>query len=60
MEQDTWNKCNPHLVVAQDYAPIYRWRSSTEFFTGKEPIIDFLKNKWSKELDYKLMKEFWC
>ena len=25
-----------------------------------EAIIAFLRTKWSKELDYRLMKELWC
>ena len=42
--QDTWNTCNPDLV-AQAYTPDSRWRNRTEFFTGREAIIQFLKRK---------------
>jgi len=49
--QDAWNTCNPELV-AQAYTPDSRWRNRTEFFTGREDIIRFLKRKWDKEL--------WC
>ena len=59
MAQDTWNTCNPDLV-AQAYTPDSRWRNRTEFFTGRESIIQFLKRNWAKELDYHLMKELWC
>jgi uncharacterized protein len=57
--QDAWNTRNPELV-AQAYTPDSKWRNRTEFFTGRQAIIDFLKRKWAKELDYRLMKELWC
>ena len=57
--QDAWNTRNPELV-AQAYTPDSRWRNRTEFFTGRQAIIEFLKRKWAKELDYRLMKELWC
>lgn len=59
MAQDAWNTCNPELV-GQVYTPDSRWRNRTEFFTGREAIIQFLKRKWAKELDYHLRKELWC
>lgn len=57
--QDAWNTCNPELVV-QAYTSDSRWRNRTEFFTGRQAIIEFLKRKWAKERDYRLMKELWC
>jgi uncharacterized protein len=57
--QDAWNTCNPE-IVAKSYTPDSRWRNRTEFFTGRQAIIEFLKRKWAKELDYRLMKELWC
>jgi uncharacterized protein len=57
--QDTWNTCNPELV-AQAYTIDSKWRNRIEFFNGRDAIIDFLKRKWAKELDYRLMKELWC
>ena len=57
--QDAWNKRNPEHV-AQAYTVYSRWRNRTEFFEGREVIIAFLKRKWAKELDYRLMKELWC
>jgi uncharacterized protein len=56
--QDAWNTHNPELV-AQAYTVDSRWRNRTEFFEGREAIIAFLKRKWAKELDYRLMKELW-
>ncbi len=57
--QDTWNTKNPE-IVAQSYTSDSQWRNRTEFFKGREAIIEFLRRKWSKELDYSLMKELWC
>ena len=56
--QDAWNTRNPELV-AQAYTPDSQWRNRIEFFTGRQAIIEFLKRKWAKELDYRLMKELW-
>ncbi len=57
--QYAWNSKNPELV-AHAYAADSRWRNRTEFFAGRQAIVEFLKRKWSKELDYHLMKELWC
>jgi nuclear transport factor 2 (NTF2) superfamily protein len=32
------------------------WKNRIEFFKGREASITFLKRKWAKELDYRLMK----
>jgi nuclear transport factor 2 (NTF2) superfamily protein len=52
--ENAWNTCNPELV-AQAYDS--KWRNRTEFFAGREDIVEFLRRKWAKELDYRLMKE---
>jgi uncharacterized protein len=57
--QDAWNTKNPERV-AQTYTSNSQWRNRAEFFSGREAIIEFLRRKWSKELDYRLMKELWC
>ena len=57
--QDAWNSREPERV-AQAYTEDSQWRNRTEFFTGRKAIVDFLKRKWAKELDYRLMKELWC
>ena len=57
--QDAWNTKNPERV-AQAYTSNSQWRNRAEFFSGREAIIEFLRRKWSKELDYRLMKELWC
>ena len=57
--ENAWNTCDPALV-ARAYTEDSAWRNRTEFFKGREAIKSFLKRKWEKELDYRLMKELWC
>jgi uncharacterized protein len=35
------------------------WRNRAEFVQGRPAIIDFLTRKWTRELDYRLIKELW-
>jgi uncharacterized protein len=37
-----------------------RWRNRSEFFGGREAIKAFLTRKWTKELDYRLIKDLWA
>lgn len=53
-----WNSRNPE-VVAVAYTEDCEWRNRVEFIKGRAAIIEFLKRKWARELDYKLMKELW-
>src|SRR5262245_3903426 len=57
--ENAWNSRDPE-IVAQAYTLDSEWRNRTEFFAGREAIKTFLKRKWEKELDYRLMKELWC
>ena len=57
--QDAWNTRDPE-IVARAYTPDSVWRNRTEFFSGREAIKEFLRRKWARELDYRLMKELWC
>src|SRR3954465_14356519 len=57
--EDAWNTREPEKV-AQAYTEDSEWRNRDEFFKGREEIIAFLKRKWARELDYRLMKELWC
>jgi nuclear transport factor 2 (NTF2) superfamily protein len=57
--QDAWNTRDPE-VVARAYTEDCEWRNRAEFFRGRDAIIEFLKRKWARELDYTLMKEMWC
>ncbi len=57
--EDVWNSCDPERV-ALAYTVDSQWRNRTDFFTGRKAIKTFLRRKWAKELDYKLMKELWA
>ena len=57
--EDAWNSRDPERV-ALAYSKDSQWRNRGEFFTGREEIRSFLRRKWAKELDYRLMKELWC
>ncbi len=59
MAQDAWNTRDPERV-ARAYTEDSEWRNRDEFFRGREAIVEFLKRKWARELDYRLMKELWC
>src|SRR3954470_24611772 len=57
--EDAWNTCDAQRV-ALAYTPDSEWRNRNEFFQGREAIVEFLRRKWSRELDYRLRKELWC
>jgi hypothetical protein len=54
-----WNTCDPERVSLA-YTPDSDWRNRDEFFQGRDAIVDFLRRKWARELDYRLRKELWC
>jgi len=57
--EDAWNTREPERV-ALAYTPDSRWRNRSEFLQGRPEIVAFLKRKWSRELDYRLIKELWA
>jgi uncharacterized protein len=59
LAEDGWNTRDPEKV-ALAYSPDSRWRNRAEFANGRSEIIAFLKRKWSRELDYRLIKELWA
>ena len=56
--QDLWNTRDPQRVAAA-YTEDTQWRNRIDFLTGRAAVIEFLKRKWERELDYKLKKELW-
>jgi nuclear transport factor 2 (NTF2) superfamily protein len=56
--EDAWNTRDPERV-ALAYTPDSVWRNRDQFIAGREEIIAFLRQKWSRELDYALRKELW-
>jgi len=59
MAEDAWNGRNPERVVLA-YSEDSRWRNRHEFLEGRPQILGFLKRKWEKELDYRLIKDLWA
>ncbi len=57
--EDGWNSRDPERV-ALAYTVDSRWRNRSEFVTGRVQIVEFLKRKWAKELEYRLIKELWA
>ena len=57
--EDAWNSKDP-VKVSKAYSINSEWRNRSQFITGREEIVDFLSDKWTTELDYKLKKEYWA
>jgi nuclear transport factor 2 (NTF2) superfamily protein len=59
LAEDAWNTRSPERVSLA-YTRDSSWRNRAEFLSGREAIVQFLARKWSKELDYRLIKELWA
>ena len=59
LAEDAWNSREADRVSLA-YSPDSRWRNRSEFINGRQEIVAFLKRKWVKELDYRLIKELWA
>ncbi|MFO1059660.1 MAG: nuclear transport factor 2 family protein [Dongiaceae bacterium] len=59
LAEDAWNSRDPERV-ALAYTEDSRWRNRAEFVTGRAEIVQFLRRKWARELDYRLIKEVWA
>ncbi len=58
MAEDAWNTRDPERVSLA-YTTDSQWRKRAEFPVGREQIVEFLKRKWIRERDYRLIKELW-
>ncbi len=58
LAEDAWNSRDPDRVVTV-YTEDTCWRNRAEFPAGRAQVRDFLRRKWSRELDYRLIKELW-
>ena len=58
LAEDGWNTREPERV-ALAYTPDCYWRNRADFVQGRDQIIAFLRRKWTRELDYRLIKELW-
>lgn len=57
--EDAWNSREPSRI-SRAYSPDSKWRHRTEFLEGRARIETFLANKWSRESEYRLVKELWA
>jgi len=58
LAENAWNSKNPEKV-SMAYSINSVWRNRTKFLVGRDEIVDFLKDKWDKELHYTLRKYLW-
>jgi len=59
LAEDAWNSRDPERV-ALAYTEDSAWRNRAEFLRGRAAIVEFLRRKWARELDYRLIKELWA
>src|SRR5712671_4026366 len=59
LAEDAWNTRDP-AKVALAYSVDSIWRNRAEFIRGREAIEAFLRRKWIRELEYRLIKEVWA
>ncbi|MFF3244739.1 DUF1348 family protein [Streptomyces sp. NPDC002870] len=57
--EDAWNSRDPERV-ALGYTEDSEWRNRDVFLCGRAEIVEFLREKWRYELDYRLRKELWA
>ncbi len=57
--EDGWNSRDP-ASVSLAYTEDSVWRPRDQFVTGRNEIVAFLKAKWSRELEYRLIKELFA
>src|SRR3954464_7476674 len=57
--EDGWNNRDPQKVSLA-YTIDSQWRNRNEFPRGREQIVEFLTRKWSREHEYRLIKELWA
>ena len=56
--EDAWNTRDPERVAGA-YTEDSVWRNRDEFVSGRAEIVEFLRRKWARELDYALRKDLW-
>jgi nuclear transport factor 2 (NTF2) superfamily protein len=59
LAENAWNSRDPERVSLA-YSVDSSWRNRSEFFSGRPAIVEFLRRKWQKEQDYRLIKELWA
>ncbi|WP_093797387.1 nuclear transport factor 2 family protein [Streptomyces sp. Wb2n-11] len=57
--EDAWNSRDPERVSLA-YTEDSEWRNRDTFLRGRAEIVEFLRDKWEREQDYRLRKELWA
>ena len=57
--EDAWNSRDPERVSLA-YTEDTEWRNRSQFVNGRAQVVDFLRQKWERELEYRLRKELWA
>jgi nuclear transport factor 2 (NTF2) superfamily protein len=55
LAENAWNSRDPERVSLA--YTVDKWRNRAEFLRGRPEIVSFLKRKWNREIDYRLIKE---
>ena len=53
--EDAWSSRDPERISLA-YSEDTEWRNRNIFINGRAEVVEFLKNKWECELDYRLKK----
>jgi uncharacterized protein len=59
LAEDAWNSRDPERVSLA-YTVDTEWRNRSDFVNGRTAVVEFLRGKWQRELDYRLRKELWA
>ena len=57
--ENAWNTRDPERVSLA-YTVDTEWRNRSEVLHGRDAVVEFLRRKWARELDYRLRKELWA
>jgi len=57
--ENAWNTRNPDTVTPA-YTEDSVWRNRADFLTGHADIHAYLTKKWTRENEYRLIKELWA
>jgi uncharacterized protein len=58
LAEDGWNT-RDHEKVSLAYPVDSRWRNRAEFANGREQIVALFSQKWTREMEYRLIRELW-
>ncbi|KAJ1684461.1 hypothetical protein LUZ63_020216 [Rhynchospora breviuscula] len=57
--EDAWNTRDPEKVAGA-YTEDTVWRNRSQFLTGRDEVVAFLREKWEHEHEYALRKSLWA